>query len=327
MASRTRYLVGAASAAAIAMGPVGVWATPAAATTVECGAIVQGPVRLSHDLHCIGNGITMLGGELDLRGHIISGNGSGAAVTVGQDGSEEPVAASVVGGTITGFGVAVQAQWPNTAFVAHTRILDNARGIVLVADGHAHVSHTLIDGSQTGVLCSQGRITMSHSTISNNTDGAELFQCEGSTFSNVRFNHNAGFGIDDTWADTYLANPTLTLDHATFDGNKVGLHLAVAVSGVDVRASTFTGNETGVLGDTCVGCEFAPEDSFANNRFIGNSGDGLRWGFGTVGMYANTFLRNGGWGFFAADGTTVIDNGSNIARHNGAGDCHWLACN
>jgi hypothetical protein len=37
-------------------------------------------------------------------------------------------------------------------------------------------------------------------------------------------------------------------------------------------------------------------------------------------------VNNGGWGFFGADGTTVVDAGNNDAHDNGLGGCQGLTC-
>jgi hypothetical protein len=52
----------------------------------------------------------------------------------------------------------------------------------------------------------------------------------------------------------------------------------------------------------------------------------LTWGFGTVRLSHNHFVNNGGWGFFAADGTTVVDAGNNDAHDNKLGGCHGVTC-
>ena len=59
---------------------------PARASTrvvAHCGDVLVSDAVLDRDLRCMGSGLTIVGGvTLDLRGHSLVGDGSGAAVEV-----------------------------------------------------------------------------------------------------------------------------------------------------------------------------------------------------------------------------------------------------
>ncbi len=83
-------LIKVITAAAAVAAPVVGWAAPAAATTVvSCGSTVHGSVTLKHDLHCHGDGVTVLSGTLNLNHHTISGDGTGSGVVAGGAESDD----------------------------------------------------------------------------------------------------------------------------------------------------------------------------------------------------------------------------------------------
>jgi hypothetical protein len=91
-------------AAAVIAAPVVGLASPAAATTsVGCGSTVSGHPTLKHDLHCHGDGVTLLGGTLNLNHHTITGDGTGNGIVVA--GAK----ATIKNGNIAKFGTGVTA--------------------------------------------------------------------------------------------------------------------------------------------------------------------------------------------------------------------------
>ena len=133
-------------------------------------------------------------------------------------------------------------------------------------------------------------------------------------------------GFDD------IASPALKVERVLFQGNTIGLHLSTQAMAVSVHDSVFRQNGTGIVMDenTCPpdegDCTLPINDDFRGNVFSDNTGNGVTWGFGTVTATNNHFVNNGGWGFIAATGTTVVDGGGNVAHGNGAGNCQGLAC-
>jgi nitrous oxidase accessory protein NosD len=231
--------------AALAATPLVVWLPSASAQgAVACGSMVTGPVRLSGDLSCNGDGVTLLGGQLDLHHHTITGNGTGTGITVaGATGG-----ARVVDGTVTGFanGIAAKAN----VFVYHSTIDRNTSGIAVVADARAYVSKSTIDSNATGVDCSEGVVIVSGSLVSSNAIGVRLFDCEGSVVSGSVVRGNTQAGVEELEGFTDVANPTLTVRRDLFESNAVAIHLTALAQGVVVRASRFVGNGSNVVTDS-----------------------------------------------------------------------------
>lgn len=368
-----------AVSAALFGAPIAAWSAPASAVTIGCGSTVTGPASLSHDLHCHGDGITLLSGRLDLHHHTISGDGTGTGITVGDQADGYPaVSAAVANGTIAGFdtgitspgadtlslaltnvtvsesatmgvdgmfitstsldhvtlthnqGTAIEVTFPNSVSIAHSAISHNGNGIVAFSDGHVTIVRTTITSNTNAIICSQGLVSLTRSSVSHNSSGVQLSLCEGSTLTDSTFVGNTNAASEETDGFTDIANPTLTVRGDTFESNQVGLHLTTNAMAVVVRDSVFRANRQGVVMDACDTeygpCDVPISDEFVNNVFTRNKGNGLTWGFGTVRLSHNHFVNNGGWGFFAADGTTVVDAGNNDAHDNGLGGCQGLTC-
>jgi hypothetical protein len=384
MTSRLAKLlvVPALAAAGVLVAPLSAAATPVTHRTVGCGSTVAGPASLTHDLHCHGDGITLLRGSLDLRHHTISGDGTGTALIIGDESlAETPpvVRAAVKDGTIRGFATGVAASdgsddrtltlsgltvtktpdgvngfafgsisldrvsltdASDAAVIAdhgaisltRSRVSHNAVGFVVINDGHVDLDLTVVGDNAHALDCSQGRVTINRSLVTRNGQGLNLFECEGSSLTESAFLNNGAAATAETEGFDDIASPTLRIDRVLFQGNTIGLHLSTQAMSVSVHDSLFRHNGTGIVMDPDVcapnegGCTLPINDDFTGNTFSENTGDGVSWGFGTLTAANNRFVDNGGWGFVAAAGTTVVDGGGNVAHGNAAGNCQGLAC-
>jgi len=355
-------------AAAVIAAPVVGLASPAAATTsVGCGSTVNGHATLKHDLRCHGDGVTLVGGTLNLNHHSISGDGTGngivvagakatikngniakfgtgvtatvddAVVTLDYVNISRVTGTAVDGTTINkanlshvnlrdNLGDAILVVQPNKVSVAHSLISGSGRAIVLVDDGEAQVSNSTLDSNSVGVYCSEGLAFVDHSIVSRNDTGADLFECEGSTFTSSAFVGNRGSAIAETDAYTFIANPTLTVSHDLFFRNGTGLTLGAEGRADVIRDSAFVRNGNGIVAAPCDACDLVPDDQLVSNYFASNSADGVNWGYGAVTVTGNRFVDDGGWGFIAGGGATVTNGGGNVAHGNHAGNCSGLSC-
>jgi hypothetical protein len=213
--------------------------------------------------------------------------------------------------------------------VTHSTISHAGFAVTVQFDGAISMSDTIVTKSVSAISCSEGVVTLNRVLVNNNTQGLDLAECEGSTITDSAFidNSNAATYEDEGFDD--VANPTLTVKRVLFQGNKVGLHLSIYAMTVSVSDSVFRQNGTGIAMDRCTTADqpcLPVNDSFSHNLFIQNRGNGLTWGDGTVTMTKNQFVSNGGWGFYASSGTTVVDGGGNAAHDNHSGNCHGLQC-
>jgi hypothetical protein len=211
-----------------------------------------------------------------------------------------------------------------------TTISHSGAAFVIVSDGGVTASNLTVNDNANAGDCSQGYFNVKGSQFARNAVGLNLFQCEGSVFTDSVFLNNGGAAITESQGFDSNADPTLTISNDHFRGNLVGLQLSDQAMAVAVSNSVFTLNGTGIVMDQCAAID-APclpiVDQFTSNRFAQNHGNGVTWGDGTVTMTSNRFQSNSGWGFFAGIGTTVVDGGGNNAQSNHAGDCNGgLVC-
>jgi hypothetical protein len=208
--------------------------------------------------------------------------------------------------------------------VNHATITHSGQAFFVIDDGGVTATNINVSDNSAAGVCSQGFFNINDAQFNRNADGISLYQCEGSVFSNSVFLNNTNAGITEGQGFDSYANPTLTVTGDHFQGNGIGLHLSDAAMSALVTGSVFILNGSGIVMDQC-----APEDApclpiadqFSSNRFAQNHGNGVTWGYGTVTMTSNRFQSNTGWGFFANDGTTVVDGGGNKAQSNDVGSC------
>ena len=214
--------------------------------------------------------------------------------------------------------------------ITRAAITHSGAAFFIISDGGVTASNLTVNDNASAGDCSQGYMTVKSSEFARNATGLNLFQCEGSSFTDSMFLNNGTAGITEAQGFDSNADPTLTISNDHFRGNLVGIHLTDQAMAVSVSKSVFTFNGTGILMDECAPVD-APclpiVDEFTSNRFAQNHDDGVTWGDGTVTMTSNQFQTNSGWGFFAGSGTTVVDGGGNKAQGDNAGDCNGgLVC-
>ncbi|MDQ1485353.1 MAG: hypothetical protein QOJ62_1046, partial [Actinomycetota bacterium] len=280
---------------------VALWTMPAQAAPLpllSCGETVTGPVVLTHDLHCHGDGVVLLGGSLNLHRHTISGDGTGLGVAVAASAGAA-VDAAVTSGTITGFATGIAhvgsddltlrlsnlaihdttaaaiSSQPNTtealdhvvvtdnvglgidetlgghAVVSHSTINHNGSGVVVDSDGSIDLVRTAIRHNDVAISCSQGRVGLNHSEVTQNGSGISMFQCEGSVLANSRFIGNGMAASEETLGFSDIADPTLVIRNDVFQGNGTGLHLTPFAMTTVVRDSVFRANGAGIVMDAC----------------------------------------------------------------------------
>jgi hypothetical protein len=227
---------------------------------------------------------------------------------------------------------------PDIAIIANHTLVTISRSTIthsglaffIYSDGGVTASNLTVNDNGGAGSCSQGYFNAKDSQFARNASGLNLFECEGSAFTDSMFLNNTGAAITESQGFDSNADPTLTISDDHFQNNDVALHLSDQAMAVVVTKSVFTLNGSGIVMDMC-----APQDApclpivdqFSSNRFAQNHGNGVTWGDGTVTMTSNDFQSNSGWGFFAGPGTTVVDGGGNKALTNHAGGCNGgLVC-
>ena len=118
----------AAGAAAIALvsGALPAQAAPA----VACGGTITTNTTLTRSLTCSGNALTLAQGvRLDLGGHTVRGDGTGAAIAVLAE-SSSGTTTTIVNGRVTGFvdGVVHTPEFTGTDYRPEARPAELGRG-------------------------------------------------------------------------------------------------------------------------------------------------------------------------------------------------------
>lgn len=285
----------------------GVAATPlkAEATTTQaltyCGqAITRDTAYLARDLTCaIGFVIPRYPDRsssvsIDLKGHRLTGSGTGTAFKVGGD---PPFFDSlkVSNGRVS--------HW-DTAFSAVFAGLT--------------VTKVQIDKNNVGVYCGGGGCTIEDSAISNNASGTKLNSAA------LRMNRNLIIGneIGSNAFGPALAGAFYTYN--AFTNNKIGVNVAPR-GGAQLSKNVFTGNGTGVKGTPSADGEGWSAD-LVENLFVANV-DGVHLTLSldrdeTATLRGNVALRNTRHGFYAPGAT---DGGGNKAAGNGR-PCVGVVC-
>ncbi|GIJ49609.1 hypothetical protein Val02_64950 [Virgisporangium aliadipatigenens] len=244
-----------------------------ASPPLRCGETVRTSVVLRADLACAGNGLTIGAGDItvDLDGHTISGDGSGAAITMTGQAN-----VTIRNGTIRGFAVgldtvAVDDRVENIRFLNNpVAINTNSAGSgrtegLDIRGGEIRATESAIKGSPaddvslTGVTVNGGEIRL----FSNSTGFAII----GGTFTGVtvsiRGNGASARGM--TMTDSTLSlneSNGFVLENGTLSGSTVAIDNNSV--GATITGSTFQNAQTGLnLG-------WAPDVWVEGNTFAGN---------------------------------------------------------
>lgn len=284
--------------------PVAALTAPAqAADAVSCGATISGPVTLTHDLSCHGDGVTLLAGTLNLHGHTLRGDGTGTGVIVGDQSDVAPtVHAAVVGGTVTGFGTGIASPGNDVLYLSLSRLTISHTTDAAVDDvGIASdtMDHVVV-ADNAGLIANQLEgmsLVVTHSMLKHNGGGIVLDSDGSLNVANTIYTDNGGINCSEA---------RLTITHSAFVHNASGINL------FECEGSTLTDSAFLDDGSAAV-TEVEGFDIYANptltvrhDLFQGN-GIGLHLGIHAmaVSVLDSTFRSNGAG--IVMDGCTVAN--------------------
>ena len=233
---RIKIIIATAAMAA----PVAAWAGPAgAATPVACGSTVHGSATLHRDLHCYGDGVTVLSGTLNLNRHTISGDGTGSGVVVAG------ASATVKNGHIAKFATGVTADVDGAAVTLDYLTITGVSGVAVDGTTINSVSLnkvTLRDNPGDALLVtSPGTASVSHSTISGNGRGVALVDDGQAIVADTVIDSNS-YGI-------YCSEGLVSVDHSIVSRNSTGAELGLC-EGSTFTSSGFAYNNGSALAET-----------------------------------------------------------------------------
>ena len=299
----------------------------ASASHVGCGDTITADTTLDSDLlNCPNNGI-LIGADgitLNLKGHVIDGDGTKAAgcdpnaefcdTGVGNDGHDR---VTIKGGRVRDFGPGV------FIFAArHNRLrrLSTFRntfmGIVLSRSARSVVK----------------RSSASRNGLTTDSPGMVLFESHHNRIAHNRMVGNADVGLDLLGSDhNHILHNRLRrhpLDGIVIDGrfNEIARNRVIRngggiliskvgnfgrIVGNVVRRNYVRGSRTGGIGVDPV----ARRTRIRRNLVVGAARDGIFVLSRRTKLTGNRAFRNGDLGIHAVRG--VIDGGGNVARYNG----------
>lgn len=353
---RYRFATAAAVAAALTFSGAAVASAAPPTAVTSCGTTLTGAGYLPHDLTCTGDQGVILAGDatLDLRGHRLTGPGSGGGVELSTTGTSR-----IVNGTIRGWSTAVSSDddllTPLDATLAKLRLVGNRAGVAVWGGTLRATRLAIFDNTALGLGAFYGaaEVAVSDSVIRNNgeyginADEARVhvtrsalvgsqyaFLCFSSVCdvsrsvvadSDIGFWGQASRGThaNNTYARNGTAfrsgladSPDAVYDDEVQDNRFVGNDIAVNILGI--ASSAYRRNTFTRNG---VGVRLANEDSdsydvlLEANTFKRN-GDGINLIplFGTAKLSGNRAVKNTGWGIYAPN---AVDLGGNTASGNG----------
>lgn len=291
----------ALAASAWAVTPAG--AAEAPQRIISCGQVItEDSAYLARDLSCTAGFVIPRFSDrsnkvtIDLRGHRLSGRGTGTAFTVGGD---PPFFDSLIvrNGRVDHWGKAFEAVFSNLT-----------------------VTKVQIDRNNLGIYCGGGNCAVRDSLIKNNVVGTTA----NNSYYFFARNVFLGNGIGSRASGPAVAGATYTYN--VFTNNRVGVRVAPHGS-VQLTRNAFTRNGIGVQG--VPGSPASGEGwsvSLTENVFIRNR-DGLYLITSferdeTASLKRNLALRNTRYGFYAPGAT---DAGGNRAARNGK-PCVGVVC-
>ena len=288
MSTSTRAVLATASAL-LALPLV---AAPAAADGFACGTVVTADVRLTADLvDCEGPGIVIGadGVTVDLAGHTMSGDGTGAGVF-----SYEHDRTTVVGGTITGFAQGVDITGGRGSRVQRVSLVGNLVGITV--------------GRATALTVDQVHAS------ANAGSGIDVFQARRLVVRRSTATAN-GFGgvVDRGSADTRVED--VVAGGNGWSGIVVDQTEGAVITGVTADANEGAGVE---LGFWATGVSLERSSASSN----GASGFAVEEPGNRLSRLVAT--GNGEYGVVAPAGT--VDGGRSTASGNSLGDCVGVVC-
>lgn len=304
----------------------------------SCGQTLTVDTRLRADLTCADVGLRLAPGvTLDLGGHTLRGDDSGAGLVVASAGTVR-----VRNGTVAGWGNAVLTssvpdEETGPLLVDRVRFVDNTTALLvtgesgtglygkdttvtrstfqdnawaLIAQWHVEVDvhRTTFRSNTVAVDVSDSQVDVSDSRLVGNGAAMVLGQ-SGTRVERTAF-------VDNTSGINVYPTSGATIAHSTFTGSEVAIVGIGNPTVIHVEENRFTDNGTAVLFDLSDG-------SVTGNVFRRN-GTGLlvqRAPWDTTLVQDNTFV-GGGDGIFVAEGDVTLQVGSNHARHNSGWGIH-----
>lgn len=204
---RAATVLGAALVLAVVLGATKAPRAGARRAVLTCGSTITSSTTLTADLTgCGGDGVHIGASHvtLNLNGHLIGSNGSGATAVVVNSGATN---ATVENGRITGFntGVVVEAA---SGKVQAIRAWNNSFGVVVQsADSSVVTGNTLFDNIAQGIRVFSGqKVQIIGNALRENTDDGVFVQAAAvnATISGNKAISNGSNGIDVDGADAHI---------------------------------------------------------------------------------------------------------------------------
>ena len=292
-------------------------ATPAQATHVGCGAVINADTTLDSDVTgCPANGLHINASDvtLDLGGHTVSGTLQGVGVVTGPGVSR----VTVVNGTVRDFNTAMRLSGGSGHVVRNVSLHDSHVGLLLLAVRGAlveRISASGIDGSAIHAPGSRG-VTAEHNHLFANNSGMG-----GVGFTDGRIAHNVV--EDNAFYGFFFFEATGTVfDRNVIRGNGTwGIALGEGSAGnLIVHNHIARSGSDGIV----LSADAGP-NTLERNRSDRNGDDGFDIGVAGTTLIGNTAFRNRDLGFEAPLGAALARR--NKARHNGnPRDCIGIPC-
>jgi hypothetical protein len=315
----------------------------AADSVATCGALLTHDAHLATDLICPGEGVKMAGGtRLDLRGHSLTGSGSGTAVAVtgrrsvtvtngriahwgigvadspdfqNDDQPDRVVTISTVRFADNGTAVDTSSQLgpfgPTVTFtIARSTFTHNGTGVSGLFSSPTTIAGSVFTDNDAGVQMNTSGVRISHSRFERNQEAAS---CDES-FCEVRWSRFEG----NTTAISVWDVAGLSLDHSTLRRNDV------AVS-VDMSEATVTGNlfvQNG-LGITTSMMVDSSQATLTANLFLRNR-DGISTTEPAIRLRGNVAAFNRQHGIYAPLATDL--GGNRAYRNRISPQCTGVRC-
>jgi parallel beta-helix repeat protein len=325
-------LVLLATAVAVTVG------TPAIASNASCGMVVTQDLVLETDLTCSGTGL-FVGADgitIDLHGHTLVGDGTGAGIV--NDGGFDHVV--IKNGVLDGFASGLSLIGASYNHLSRLEVRNSGQvagfgagfGIVVQFGDHITISHTIIhDNEQTGILLdTTSDSSLSKNRIFNSQFGSGITlgvnSDNNSIVSNKIFNHTfdafvAGIVIDGS-NNNMLANNNLA-------DNSTGIWVVSGVGNVLESNKATNNGMAGILvldgtSQTLVVKNKTDSNGFSPSPSFPGVDDGIHATTTGVTLTKNKANRNADYGI---EGIDVVDGGKNKAHHNGnPAQCLGVVC-
>ena len=231
-----------------------------------CGATIIENLKLEDDLACTGDGLIVGadGLSINLNGHTVAGQGSGAGIVV--TGRRD---ISIAGGTITAFAVGVRVNASTDVVIKQIEFVGNPEGIDLQSGSIGNtIKGNAFRGSVTrGIMLRSNSSDndVKHNTFNDNRVGILVF---GGADNMLKDNIISGSGLAGIRINVIATGNVVKHNQVT--SNVVGIEFLVTATGSatgnEFKANLIETNVCGLKGPTA-------GNTFIRNRFVGNAVD------------------------------------------------------